>query len=103
MSEPVRVGTLLSALPGLAPRLAEARLVAAWAEIAGPAAVRSRAESLEGGVLRVAVASSGWLHRLGLEEAALLARCRALVPAADVRAIRFHLAPLSAAEGEVVR
>jgi predicted nucleic acid-binding Zn ribbon protein len=103
MTEPVRVGTLLAALPGLAVRLAEARVVAAWPEIAGLAAARSRAEGVDGGVLRVAVESSGWLHRLSLEEAALVARCRAVVPAADIRAIRFHLAPMGAAEGEVVR
>jgi predicted nucleic acid-binding Zn ribbon protein len=103
MSEPVRVGTLLAALPGMATRLAEARLVAAWAEIAGPAAARTRAEGVDAGILRVAVESSGWLHRLSLDEAALLDRCRAIAPAANIRAIRFHLAPVGAVEGEVVR
>jgi len=55
MAEPVRVRDLLEALPGVAERLAEARLLAAWPEIAGPAAARSRAEAVEEGVLRVAV------------------------------------------------
>ena len=93
MAEPVRVGELLGMVPGLAERLAQARLIAAWPEIAGPAAPRTRAERIEGGCLHVAVDSSGWLHRLTLEEPALLARCRAL---ADLHAIRFHLAPVTA-------
>ncbi len=107
MTEPVRVGEVLATLPGMAERLAEARLVAAWPEIAGPAAARSRAEGVDGGVLQVAVDSSGWLHRLRLEEARLLARCRAAAPASNVRAIRFRLAPPPedrvVAEGEVAR
>ncbi|MBI3458207.1 MAG: DUF721 domain-containing protein [Candidatus Rokubacteria bacterium] len=103
MTDPVRVGEVLAALPGMAERLAEARLIAAWPEIAGPAATRSRAERVDGGVLHVAVESSGWLHRLTLDEASLLARCRAVAPTSDVRAIRFHLAPLGATEGEVPR
>lgn len=89
MAEPVRVGDLLAAVPGLAGWLAEARLLRTWPEIAGPAAARSRAECIESGVLQVAVDSSGWLHRLTLEETAVLARCRQV---ADIRAIRFHLA-----------
>ena len=91
MGEPVRVRDVLSALPGLAERLAEARLLRTWPEVAGPAAARSRAEAVEDGCLRVAVDSSGWLHRLTLEEPALLDRCRAIAP---IRAIRFHLAPI---------
>jgi hypothetical protein len=86
----VRVGEVLAALPGMASRLAEARLVAHWPELAGPAAGRSRAAYVEAGVLHVLVDSSGWLHRLTLEADTLLARCRTV---ADVRAIRFHLAP----------
>lgn len=96
MGEPVRVRDLLVALPGMAERLAETRLLAAWPEVAGPAAARSRAESIEDGVLHVAVESSGWLHRLTLDEPTLLARCRAALPAAPVRAIRFRLAALAA-------
>ena len=91
VAEPIRIGDLLGALPGMTERLAEARLLQSWPGIAGAAAApRSRAERVEGGVLHVAVESSGWLHRLGLEEAALLTRCQAI---AEVRAIRFHLAP----------
>jgi hypothetical protein len=97
MAEPVRVGELLAGFPGVAERLAEARLLAAWPEIAGPAAARSRAEGLEDGVLQVAVESSGWLHRLTLEEPGLVTRCRAIAPAVTVRAIRFRLAPLAPA------
>ena len=37
MAEPVRVGELLAALPGLAARLAEAQLLGRWPELAGPA------------------------------------------------------------------
>lgn len=92
MAEPVRVGTLLSAVPGLAERLAAVRLLAAWPDIAGPAAHRSRAERIESGCLHVAVDSSNWLHRLTVEEPDLLARCRAV---AEIRTIRFHLAPLT--------
>jgi len=110
MTEPVRVGEVLAALPGVAERLAEARLVAAWPEVAGPAAARSRAEAVEASVLHVAVDSAGWLHRLRLDEARLLDRCRALAPAVAVRAIRFHLAPpppppdaRAVSEGEVLR
>lgn len=91
MAEPVRVGELLAALPGMAERLAEARLVRTWPEIAGPAAARSRAEGVEAGCLQVAVDGSGWLHRLTLEEPALLERCRAIAP---IRGIRFRLAPI---------
>jgi hypothetical protein len=98
MGEPVRVRDLLGALPGLAERLAETRLLAAWPEVAGSGAARSRAESIEDGVLHVAVESSGWLHRLTLDEPALLARFRAAVPAVSVRAIRFRLASLAATE-----
>jgi len=94
MAEPIRVGELLAALPGMAERLAEARVLQAWPKLAGPAAPRTRAERVDAGVLHVAVDSSGWLHHLTLEEARLLARCRAI---ADIRAIRFHLAPLGAA------
>ncbi len=95
MAEPVRVRDLLEALPGVAERLAEARLLAAWPEVAGPAAARSRAEAVEEDVLRVAVDSSGWLHHLTLDEPALLARCRAAVPTTALRAIRFRLASLT--------
>lgn len=92
MTEPVRVGEVLAAIPGVAERLAEARLVAAWPDVAGPAASRSRAEAVEAGVLQVAVDSPGWLHRLRLDEPRLLACCRALAPAVSLRAIRFRLA-----------
>jgi predicted nucleic acid-binding Zn ribbon protein len=95
VAEPVRVGALLATFPGMTERLAEERLVRAWPDLAGPAARRSRAERVEQGVLHVAVESSGWLHRLTLEEASVLARCRAI---AAIRGIRFHLAPLEATE-----
>lgn len=99
MAEPVRVGEIMAALPGLAPRLAEARLLRAWAELAGPGGARSRAVQVDAGVLHVAVESSGWLHRLTLETADLLVRCQGI---AEVRAIRFYLAPPAVAgEGEV--
>ncbi len=106
MAEPIRIGQLLAGIPGLTGHLAEARLLAAWPEIAGAAAGRSRAERVEDGVLRVAVDSSGWLHRLTLDEAALLAKCRAASPTLDLRGIRFRLAPVIAeravrSEGEV--
>jgi predicted nucleic acid-binding Zn ribbon protein len=91
MAEPARVGDLLGLVPGLAPRLADARLLAAWPGIAGAAAPRTRAERVENGCLHVAVESSAWLHHLRLEESDLLVRCRALV---DIRGIRFHLAPV---------
>ena len=90
MAEPVRVGKLLASLPGLNDRLAEARLVETWPVIAGPAGARSHAEGVDQGVLQVAVDSSGWLHRLTLEEPRLITRCRE-IPA--IRAIRFRLAP----------
>jgi hypothetical protein len=90
VAEPVRIGDLLGSLPGLNDRLAEARLVETWPLIAGPAGARSRAEGVEQGVLQVAVDSSGWLHRLTLEEARLITRCREI---AAIRAIRFRLAP----------
>lgn len=90
MADPVRVGALLSCLPGLDDRLAEARLLTSWPEIAGAAAARSRAETVDQGVLQVAVDSSGWLHRLTLEEPRLTARCREI---AAIRGIRFRLAP----------
>jgi hypothetical protein len=89
VAEPVRVGDLLGSLPGLNDRLAEARLVETWPEIAGPASARSRAEGVEQGVLHVRVDSSGWLHRLTLEEPRLITRCREI---AAIRAIRFRLA-----------
>jgi predicted nucleic acid-binding Zn ribbon protein len=73
----------------MAARLAEGRLLAAWPEIAGPAAARSRAEGFERGVLQVAVDGSGWLHRLTLEEPRLTARCREI---AEIQGIRFRLA-----------
>jgi predicted nucleic acid-binding Zn ribbon protein len=91
VAEPVRVGDLLAELPGLRDRMAEARLVASWPTIAGAAGARSRAESVDQGVLQVAVDSSGWLHRLTLEEARLIVRCREI---ATIRSIRFRLAPL---------
>jgi hypothetical protein len=97
-------------MPGLRDRMAEVRLVKSWSMIAGPAGLRSRAEGVEQGVLQVAVDSSGWLHRLTLEEPRLIARCREI---AAIRSIRFRLAPppdpavstarspLPAVEGEV--
>jgi hypothetical protein len=99
VSEPVRVGELLGRLPGLNNWLAEARAVAAWPAIAGEAGARSRAEGVEQGVLQIAVDSSGWLHRLTLEEPRLLARCREIAP---IRGIRFRLAPPRGSEGPVV-
>ena len=103
MAEPSRVRDLLGLVPGLMARLvarmAEEGLLRAWPEIAGPAAARSRAEAIEAGILRVAVDSSGWLHRLTLDEPRLLARCRAIAPTMEIRAIRFHLAPPAAAVG----
>jgi predicted nucleic acid-binding Zn ribbon protein len=75
--------------------LAEARLLAAWPAVAGGAAARTRPEAVEDGILRVAVDSSGWLHRLTLEAPALLARCREVAPTVPLRGIRFHLAPLA--------
>jgi predicted nucleic acid-binding Zn ribbon protein len=114
VTEPVRVGELLASLPGLpdgwAEARAEARLIETWSAIAGPAGARSRAEGVEQGVLQIAVDSSGWLHRLTLEEPRLVARCREIVA---IRGIRFRLAPppdpaaraarspSSAVEGEV--
>jgi hypothetical protein len=92
VTEPVRVGDLLGSLPGLRDRLAEARLVEVWPAIAGAAGARSRAEGVAQGVLQIAVDSSGWLHRLTLEEPQLIARCREI---AAIRGIRFRLAPLS--------
>lgn len=101
MAEPVRVADLLAAVPGVADRLAEARLLAAWPQVAGPAAARTQAEEIEDGVLRVAVESSGWLHRLTLEQGSLLARCRAVAPGVTLRAIRFRLASVARrTEGE---
>ena len=96
MSVPVRVGDLLPGLPGLADRLAEARLVAAWPGIAGAAASRSRAEGVDGGWLHVSVDTSGWLHRLTVEAPRLTEQCRALL---DIRGIRFRLAAPTAPEG----
>jgi hypothetical protein len=90
VAEPVRIGALLGSLPGLKDRLAEARLVETWPAIVGAAGARSRAEGVVQGVLQVAVDSSGWLHRLTLEEPQLLARCREI---AAIRGIRFRLAP----------
>jgi len=90
MAEPVRAGDLLGGVPGLADRLAEARLVASWPAIAGPAAARSRADGIDQGLLQVLVDGSGWLHRLTLEEPRLAARCREI---AAIRGIRFRLAP----------
>jgi hypothetical protein len=90
VADPVRVGELLASLPGLDDRLAEARLVETWPLIAGPAGARSHAEGVDRGVLQIAVDSSGWLHRLTLEEPRLVTRCREIAP---IRAIRFRLAP----------
>jgi hypothetical protein len=90
VAEPVRVGELLGHLPGLGEWLAEARVVAAWPAIAGAAGRRSWAEGVDQGMLQVAVESSGWLHRLTLEEPRLLARCREIAP---IRGIRFRMAP----------
>ena len=95
MAEPVHVGAVLATLPGVSGPLAEARLLAAWPAVAGGAAGRTRPEAVEDGVLRVAVDSSGWLHRLTLEAPALLARCRAVAPTVPLRGIRFYLAPLA--------
>jgi hypothetical protein len=90
VSEPVRIGELLGCVPGLDGWRAEARVIADWPAIAGTAGLRSRAERVEHGLLHVAVDSSGWLHRLTLEEPELLARCREIAP---IRGIRFRLAP----------
>ena len=95
MGEPTRIGDLLDLIPGLTRRRREADLVRAWPALAGPAARRSRAVTIENGVLTVAVDSSGWLHHLTLQEARLLAHCRQAAPDVPLRAIRFHLAPPS--------
>jgi hypothetical protein len=96
MAEPMRVGELLGLVPGLAERLDQVRLLAAWPTIAGAAAPATRAERLEGGCLHVAVQSSAWLQHLRLEETHLLARYRAL---GEVRAIRFRLGPIGGDPG----
>jgi hypothetical protein len=100
VAEPVRIGELLGSLPGLTDRLAEARLVERWPALAGPAGARSRAEGVDQGVLQVAVDSSGWLHRLTLEEPLLIARCREI---AAIRGIRFRLAPPSGPVGAMIK
>jgi hypothetical protein len=100
VAEPVRIGALLGTVPGLSDRLAEVRLVETWSTIAGAAGARSRAEGVEQGVLRVAVDSSGWLHRLTLEEPRLLTRCREI---AAIRAIHFRLAPASGLAARAAR
>ncbi len=63
----------LFASHGLAAKLEEHRIVAAWPEIAGPQiAAHAAATEIRAHTLRVAVDSSPWLHELSLLKPALL-------------------------------
>jgi hypothetical protein len=88
---PRPVGEILpSALPQIADRLLELNLRHAWPSLVGrDAARRSRPDAFSGGLLRVAVDNSPWLHELTLRAAELTQSVRASFPA--VQALRFVL------------
>jgi hypothetical protein len=88
---PRAVGELISsALPQIADRLVELRIVESWGSIVGrDAARRTRPGTLTGGTLQVIVDNSPWLHELTLRVGALTADVRARFP--EVRAIRLVL------------
>jgi hypothetical protein len=69
-----------------------ASAVAFWRTVVGPVIARStRAKSLSGGVLLVAVHEPAWMAELGLERTRLLERYEKDLPSAGVKDIRFHL------------
>lgn len=60
---------------GLAAKLEEHRIIAAWPEIAGPQiAAHAAATEIRAHTLRVAVDSSPWLHELSLLKPVLLSK-----------------------------
>ena len=99
-SPPRAIGDLLlSALPQLAPRLAEHRLRRAWPTLVGvDTARRARPGTLAAGTLTILVDNSPWLHEMTLRSENLLATIAARFP--DVRSLRFALGTLETAERE---
>jgi hypothetical protein len=82
----------------LATLLADAEIIARWAEVVGPAvAARARPEALRDGVLVVRVASSPWMTELSFLKPALLARLHALAGGPHVTDIRLVAGALPAA------
>ena len=80
---------------GLGREAREYRLLAAWAQIAGPRILaNARAERLLGTALVIRVKSSGWSHQLSLMQAELLARLHAVPGGMSVRELRFSVGPL---------
>src|SRR5437667_3783265 len=96
MSAPRAVGELLlGALPQISDRLLEVRLRHAWASIVGrDAARRARPDGFSGGVLRVVVDNSPWLHELTLRSSELTAKVRERFP--EITALRFTLGAITA-------
>jgi predicted nucleic acid-binding Zn ribbon protein len=84
-----------SAVPGLAERVTELRLSAAWTALAGiDVARRARPGALNAGVLTITVDNSPWLHELTLRSDELYRRVHERFP--EVRALRFTLGTLEA-------
>jgi predicted nucleic acid-binding Zn ribbon protein len=86
-----------SAVPGLAERVTELRLSAAWTALAGiDVARRARPGALNAGVLTITVDNSPWLHELTLRSDELYRRVQERFP--EVRALRFTLGTLDATQ-----
>jgi hypothetical protein len=91
---------LVSAVPELRDRLAEHRIRRAWTALVGvDVARRAQPQALLDGCLTVVVDNSPWLHELTLRANELTARLRERFP--SLRALRFTLGRLEAAEGPV--
>ena len=81
---------LAAAVPQIAERVHEYRVLKAWNPLVGPdVARRTRPQSLVNGCLHVVVANSPWLSELTLRAPELTARLRARIDA--VQSLRFTL------------
>ncbi|MGQ0613603.1 MAG: DUF721 domain-containing protein [Planctomycetaceae bacterium] len=94
--EPEPIADILGGvLQGMRPRTAGAlrKLREAWPAIAGAdVAAKARLASLEGGVLRLQLASAALRHHLAtFRSTELLARLREVAPEAHLRSLRFEL------------
>lgn len=104
-SSPVPVGAVLpGVLPGLRERLVEARIRRDWERLMGSElAARAEPVALMHGILQVSVANSSWLQELTLREPDLRRRVAERYGTDVIRALRFSLGKLTAAEAVDVK
>lgn len=78
-----------------------ALLFSAWPDAVGPKiAARTRPVSLNRGVLKVAVADSGWLMELNFLKREIVEKLKEAAPEAEIADISLFVGPLTGPEDE---